>query len=221
MTDIDDRPPMGPGLEPEPMARPGGLGWWQWIAVVVVAALGVATALFLFAPHTYAGAVLQSPSRAPALSGLEFHTGERADLSAMRGDVVLVYFGYTHCPDVCPTTLAAAARAREALGAEAGRVHVVMITVDPERDTAPVLAEYLSFFDESFLGVTGSERALREAATVYGIYAEKAEGTPASGYLVDHTATLMAIDPDGFIRVLYPTDVKPDELAADLVELLG
>ncbi len=195
--------------------------WLPAAALVIAALAGLGVGWWWFAPHSYAGVVLQSEKPAPRLDDLSFHTGEPADLGQFRGDVVLVYFGYTNCPDVCPTTLAAATRARESLGEDAGRVQVIMVTVDPGRDDAEALGEYLAFFDAGYLGVTGDEQALREAATLYGVFSERREGSEASGYLVDHTATLTAIDTAGHVRVLYPTDVAVDDLAADLEELLS
>ena len=194
---------------------------WERLAYVAVGLLGVAVALVAFRPHTFSGAVIQSPSPAPALEGLTFHDGRPAELWRFDGDVTLLFFGYTHCPDICPTPLAAVARAKEHMGSDGERVHVVMVTVDPARDTADDLESYVTHFDPSFLGATGTAQALRSAATVYGIHVEVGEGTVDSGYTVDHTASLIAIDTDGFVRVVYPTDVAPDALASDLEELLG
>jgi protein SCO1 len=195
---------------------------FEFAAYALVVVLGVGAAFVFLRPHTYAGAVMQSPAKAPNLDGMVFHTGEPADLWRFDGDVVLVFFGYTHCPDVCPTTLAAVARAKEQLSeADGARVHTVFVSVDPERDTPAALGDYVTHFDESFLGAGGDEQATHQAEVVYGINVEQHEGTTESGYVVDHTAHLVAIDTDGFIRVIYPTDVAPNLLAADLEELLG
>jgi protein SCO1/2 len=191
--------------------------WPRLLAVVAAAVLGVVVGVWLFRPHPFAGAVLQAPTPAPALEDLVFHTGAPADLPALRGDVVLVFFGYTHCPDICPTTLATAARAKEQLGRQADRVQVLMVTVDPERDDEASLGAYVTGFDRDFLGVTGDPVKLREAATVYGVFVEH----DASSHDIGHTANLMAIDPDGYLRVVYSHEVAPDALAADLRELLG
>jgi protein SCO1/2 len=134
--------------------------------------------------------------------------------------VVLVYFGYTNCPDICPTTLARAAEAKRLMGSSGDDLQVLMVSVDPERDTQEALAQYMAFFDDSFLGVTGPVEALDRVATLYGIYVKRNEGTAESGYTVDHTGTLMAIDPDGYLRVIYPNDVSADALASDLRALL-
>lgn len=194
------------------------------LAVVVVAVTGLVVgygAVEWLRPHTFSGTVLQSPTAAPPLTGLTVHTGEPADLSEFRGEVVLLYFGYTNCPDICPATLSNAARAIDAMGPAGEDVELLMVTVDPARDDPRTLGDYVGHFHPRFLGVHGSEEELRTAASQYGVVFRKAEGSEATGYLVDHTVSLMAIDPEGFLRVVYPVDVPPAELAADLEELLG
>ena len=194
------------------------------LAVVLVAVAGLVVgygAVTWLRPHSFAGTVLQSPTPAAPLTGLTVHTGEPADLSEFRGEVVLLYFGYTNCPDICPATLSNAARAIEMMGASGEDVELLMITVDPDRDDPRTLGEYVGHFHPRFLGVHGTEEDLRAAASQYGVVFRKAEGSEATGYLVDHTVSLMAIDPEGFLRVVYPVDVPPAELAADLEELLG
>ncbi len=193
---------------------------WLWVLIPLVTLLGVAVAYVLFRPHTYAGAVLQAPEKAASMEGLVFSDGTPADLNRFADQVVLVYFGYTHCPDICPTTLVRAAEAKEAMGSDGDDLQVLMVSVDPERDTVEALDEYMAFFDDTFLGVTGSEENLDRVATLYGIGVIRKEGTVESGYTVDHTGTLLAIDPAGFLRVIYPNDVDADALASDLKELL-
>lgn len=192
------------------------------LVLVVLAGLLVGYGAYQWLrPHTFSGTVLQSPSEAPPLTGLSLHTGEDADLARFRGEVVLLYFGYTNCPDICPATLSTAAKAIEAMGADGDDVELLMVTVDPDRDAPRTLGEYVGHFHPRFLGVSGSESDLRTAASLYGVFFQRAEGSEATGYLVDHTASLMAIDPDGFLRVVYPVDVPAEALAADLEELLG
>ena len=194
---------------------------WEWLVVPMVAALGVYAAVVMFSPHVYAGTVLQFPQEVPSMDGMVFHTGEPAGLDRFAGDVALVYFGYTNCPDICPTTLFNAARAREMMGSAGDRLQVIMVSVDPQRDTADALGTYVGHFDDTFLGVTGNPDDLSRVATLFGIHVKQNEGSVEEGYTVDHTGSLMAIDPEGSIRVLYPHDVDPEALADDLVELLG
>jgi protein SCO1/2 len=216
MTDIVDR-----GIKTDGLPTPRGLAWWQWAAMAAVIVAGVAVAFTLFRPHRFAGTVLQAPIPAASLDGLSFSNGEPASLDAFDDKLVLMYFGYTNCPDICPVTLASAARAREAMGPAGDDVQVLMVTVDPARDSLELLGEYVGYFDSTFLGVGGPEEDLDRVATLYGIYVNRGEGTPESGYTVDHTGSLMAIDRDGFLRVLYTHDVDSDALAADLEQLLG
>ena len=96
-----------------------------------------------------------------------------------------------------------------------------MVTVDPERDTLPVLADYLPHFDSSFIGLTGTTEQIAEVATYYGIYYEKQEGNSALGYLVNHTATVMTIDKDGYLRVVFPFGTTSEDITADLDYLLS
>lgn len=211
------------GRESEVTEAPHRRARWPWFALGGVAAVALLAFVVVpvLRPHTYAGVVLQSPTPAPPMEGMIDHNGSPVDIEAYRGDVVLVYFGYTHCPDVCPTTLSTAAKAIEQLGDDGEQVHLLMVTVDPERDTPEYLAEYVTFFDDRFLGVWGSDQDLATTASLYSVYYQKQEGTPETGYVVDHTATLMAIDPEGYIRVIYTPEHTADQLAGDLKELIA
>jgi protein SCO1 len=189
------------------------------LGVPVLVALLVYVGLLLLRPHPYSGTVMQAPTPAPSMADLVGIDGEPIDLAAFRGDLVVLYFGYTFCPDVCPTTLAMAARAREQLGGDADRVHVMMVSVDPERDDVDRVRAYVQAFDPSFLGATGSLADIEQVAATYGVFF--AEGEPlGDGYAVDHTATLMAIDIEGKLRIVWSPNVTADALADDLRELL-
>lgn len=195
---------------------------WPYLVAAALAGIGLGLlALAMLRPHVYAGAVLQSSGPAPPMTELRYADGGEVDLAALRGEVVLVYFGYTHCPDVCPTMLSAVARAVEGLGAEGERVTTMMVTVDPGRDTPDLLAEYVAHFDDGFRGVWGPEDDVRSVATRYGVIFEHDEPGADGSYLVSHTASLMAIDPEGALRIVYPVGVTADDLQRDLAELLG
>jgi protein SCO1/2 len=172
-------------------------------------------------PHLYAGTVLQQSDTAPPMDSLRYADGSAVDLSAYRGEVVLVYFGYTNCPDVCPTTLSAVAGALDRMGAEASDVELLMVSVDPVRDEPGELETYLDFFEPRFAGVSGEPADIERVASLYGVFYELRDGSPDTGYLVDHTASLLGIGPDGALRVAWPPGVGADALAADLDELLG
>jgi protein SCO1 len=136
-------------------------------------------------------------------------------LSDLRGHAVALFFGYTHCPDVCPTTLAALARAKRKLGADGARFDVVFVTVDPQRDTRAVVGKYVRLFDSSFIGLTGTEAQLAPVYAAYKVYhqALPAHGS-AVGYLVAHSSTVDFIGPHGRIRGFGDWSDTPDELAA-------
>ena len=194
-------------------------------------AFGLALGIFLiaglvwliwntFQPYVFHGMILQSPVPATNFT-LSGSNGQPVTLSDYRGKVVLLYFGYTTCPDVCPTTLAELHKARELLGKRANDVQVFMITVDPERDTMNVLSDYIPHFDPSFIGLTGTPDQIAAVATYYGIFYEKKEGDSALGYLVDHTSTVMALDKQGYLRVVFPFGATAADMAADLDYLLS
>jgi len=155
--------------------------------------------------------------RALALTG---HDGKPHSLEEFRGKAVVLFFGYTHCPDICPTTLADTAAALKKLGADASRVQVLFVTVDPERDTPQVLAQYVPAFDPSFLGLYGDAQATQRAAKEFRIfYAKNSSSTPGS-YTVDHSAQTFVFDPQGRLRLLVRPERIPQDLAADLQTLL-
>ena len=219
------------GAEPteaSPAPVPGTGKLMRRLRFLVLCALTVAAGLMVarlavgfFQPHLYAGTVLQSPAPAPPLDGLAFADGEAADLSAFDGDVVLMYFGYTNCPDVCPTTLATAAQAKADLPAEdAERVQLVMVSVDPERDTVDRLQDYVGFFDEDFLALGGDVESIDRAAARFGVYYYLHEPDADGDYTVDHTGSLLGIGPDGHLRIFWGPDTDGVSLRADLAELL-
>lgn len=141
-------------------------------------------------------------------------------LADLQGKVVVLFFGYTFCPDVCPTTMVRLGHAMELLGKEAEEVQVVMISVDPERDTPERLAEYTRAFHPSFLGLTGTPEEIAAVAAAYGIYQARAEGSAATGYLVDHTSTVTVLNRDGERRMLWSFEVPAEGLASDLSYLV-
>jgi protein SCO1/2 len=148
-------------------------------------------------------------------------TGETVTEKDVIDQPTLIYFGYTFCPDVCPATLFELRSAVELLGQQADEVQTIMISVDPERDTPEMLAEYVAHFHPSFIGVTGSPEEIAEVATLYGIFYEAHEGTAATGYLVDHTATVMVIDQSGHLKIVFPFGEPAENIAEDLSHILN
>lgn len=200
---------------------------WIFVVGILVGIVLIAIiALPRMRPYNFHGTVLQSPQPAPDFE-LKAANGQTIRLSDFNGKLVMLYFGYTFCPDVCPTSLSKIADAMDILGKQANDVQVIMISVDPERDTPEMLLEYTSFFHPRFIGVTGTPDEIAEVATMYGIYYQAHEGTAATGYLVDHTASVMVIDQDGHLKLVYPYTppdqdvyISAEDIASDLAYLL-
>lgn len=203
---------------PHTTAQVGSRFGRRWIAAgaVLIALLVLAAGC---RPYQYHGQYLDSPMTVPPVT-LTGQDGQPASLADFRGKVALVYFGYTFCPDVCPTTLSTVDKALDLLGNKADQVQLVMISVDPERDTPAVLANYLSSFNPGFAGLTGTPEQIAAAATPFGVYYQKHEGSAATGYLVDHTASVMVLDQEGRLRLLIPFQTPAEDIAADLEQLI-
>lgn len=148
------------------------------------------------------------------------HTGKARRLSDFKDKVVVVFFGFMQCADVCPTTLSEVAAAMKELGPKAKDVQVLFVTVDPERDTQELLAQYVPAFDPSFLGLRGSHAELESTAKLFKVFYQK---TPSArgGYTMDHTAGCFVFDKQGRIRLLVPYGAGPAVFAHDLSQLLG
>lgn len=188
------------------------------LIIVLIAAAGYFI-LSAIKPYAFHGAVLQSPKPAQDFT-LTNQYGQKTSLNDYEGKVVLLYFGYTACPDVCPTTLAELKKATELLGDRSDEVQTIMITVDPERDTVEIMAEYLAHFHPGFLGLVGTPDEVAQIATYYGIYFQKQETDSVLGYLVDHTATVMLVDQDGYLRLIFPYGTGGAEIAEDITYVL-
>ncbi len=145
--------------------------------------------------------------------------GERVRLHDFRGRVILLFFGYTRCPDVCPTTLLTLRQVMDRLQSDAAQVQVVMITVDPQRDTPTRLNSFVKYFDQSFVGLTGAPEEIAATARRYLVHYEK---EPAdAGYSVAHGAFVYLIDGQGRLRAVYDTRTGPPRIASDVRRLLG
>jgi protein SCO1/2 len=146
--------------------------------------------------------------------------GATRRLADFRGKAVVVFFGYTQCPDVCPTTLATLAEAMKKLGADADRVQVLFITVDPERDTPELLAQYVPAFDRRFIGLFGDADATARTAKEFKVIYQKVPGSSAGTYTMDHSAGTYVFDPQGRLRLYVANGQGVDVFAHDLRELL-
>jgi protein SCO1/2 len=148
------------------------------------------------------------------------HAGKTRTLADFRGKAVVMFFGYTHCPDVCPTTLAELKAVKERLGEDGKRLQVLFVTVDPERDTQKLLAAYVPAFDPSFLGLYGDSAATAKVAKDFRVFYQKSPGKTPAGYTVDHTAASYVFDPQGRLR-LFVRHGNAANLAADVRTLLN
>lgn len=169
--------------------------------------------------RTLHGSPYEPARPAPGIP-LQTVDGEEFDLYTLRGDIVLVYFGYTYCPDICPTTLADVKLIYEELGEVGVNLHLIMVTVDPERDTPDVLRTYLARFHPNFLGLHGEDDRLDEVMASYAVFAQKEPSDDPDRYLVSHTARLFLIDQNGVLRTNYPFGTPRDEILTDLERLI-
>lgn len=189
-------------------------------SISLIAAIGLA--IFLFSePAGFRGTTYGEPYPVAQEFELSRGDGSRLRLSEMRGKAVLLFFGYTSCPDVCPTTLAELKQALDELGQEnAQQVQVVFITVDPERDTPERVQEYVDHFNPNFIGLGGSESELVPVWQKYGVFREIVDGSSAAGYIVNHTARVTLIDQDGNLRVSFAFETPVEDIVHDLKLLL-
>jgi protein SCO1/2 len=194
-------------------------GWLRQWALLTLACCLLLTAVGCGGP-SFKGKARQPLSPAPDFTLTDQH-GRPFRLSEQKGNVVLLYFGYTYCPDVCPTTLGDFKRLHKLLGDKAARVRFVFVTADPERDTPERLKKYLDIFNPDFLGLVGTEAELQDVYSKYDIFVQKEEVKgSAAEYLVSHTASVTLIDPDGNWRLIYDFGTPPEDMAADIEKLL-
>ena len=149
------------------------------------------------------------------------HQGQRRTLADFRGKVVVLFFGYTHCPDVCPTTLAELAEAMKQLGPDARRVQVLFVTVDPDRDSQELLAKYVPAFDPTFLGLRGDADATARTTKEFKLIVQKQPGATPESYTVDHSAGTFVFDPQGRLRLYASYGQGTDVFVHDIRALLA
>lgn len=162
------------------------------------------------------------------LTGLDYakdlsltdHNGKPRTLADFKGKAVVIFFGYTQCPDVCPTTMVEMAGVMKLLGADADKVQVLFVTLDPERDTQALLSNYVPNFDKRFLGLYGNAEATAKVAKEFKVFYQKVAGKTPGSYTVDHTAGSYVFDPQGRIRLFLRHGQGPEPVAHDLKILL-
>jgi protein SCO1/2 len=186
-------------------------------------------ALVLAAALLVAGCAPEGPSfRSADVTGASFgrdfaltaHDGTPRALADFRGKVVVLFFGFTQCPDVCPAALATLAEAKRRLGADAAKVQGVFVTIDPERDTPELLRNYVPAFDPSFVGLYGDAEATARVAKEFKVLYRKVPGSTPETYTMDHSAGMYVFDPQGRLRLYVSHGTPADALAHDIGELL-
>jgi protein SCO1/2 len=190
----------------------------RWLALLVVGAAVAVSTRAAAAPALKAG-VFEPPRAAPGFS-LRGSDGAELTLARLRGKVVLMSFGFTHCAAVCPVTLATLAEARKRLGNAADAVQVIFVTVDPERDDAARMKAYVAAFDASFVGATGTPDALAAMRSNYGVMAQK-QATRDGGYVMDHSSSIFLIDRTGKLRAQMPYGHSAGDFVHDVKLLLA
>lgn len=148
------------------------------------------------------------------------HTGTPRTLDDYKGKVIVMFFGFTHCPDVCPTTMLDLKNTMKLLGDKADEVQVLFVTVDPERDTQEVLAKFVPSFDSRFIGLRGDAEQTAETVKNFKIYYAKVPGKSENDYSIDHSAGMYAFDKKGKVRLYLGYGQKPEDIASDVQNLL-
>lgn len=171
-------------------------------------------------PYTFQGSLIDPPVEAPQFE-LSDVNGQRFQLSELEGQVVIMFFGYTSCPDVCPVTLTDFLRIRSKLGDQGEEVGFVFVTVDPDRDTPERMKKYLTNFDPAIIGLTGERTELEPVWSSYGVYEAKVDGGSEGNYLVDHSSRIYVIDADGNLLLTYLFGTEYQVIADDVRYLVS
>ena len=169
--------------------------------------------------QTFVGTDISSVRMDTTFSLKDFN-GRIRTLEDFKGKVVVLFFGFTHCPDICPTTLTDLKKTMVLLKDEASAVQVIFITLDPVRDTEDVLKKFIPTFNSSFLGLTGTENDIDKVANQLKIFNKKVNDGSKAGYTIDHSAGLYVIDKKGSIKLHISNGQKPEDLASDLAKLI-
>lgn len=195
------------------------------LRLLSLAALMTLCALFLVACQQSGGEKFVNTD----VTGLDYakdfaltdHNGKLRTLGDFKGKAVVMFFGFTQCPDVCPTTMADMANVMKQLGPQADKVQVLFVTIDPARDTQQILSQYVPAFDKRFLGLYGDEVATAKVAKEFKVFYQKVPGKTPGSYTMDHTAGSYVFDPQGHIRLFIKNGQGPDPIVHDLKLLLS
>ena len=189
-----------------------------YIAIAVIA-LALLMGFAFRRPYAFHGATI-SPALPVSDFSLETANGEAFRLREQKGKLVLLFFGYTSCPDVCPITLGTFKQVYDRLGTDAQKVRFVMITADPGRDTPDKVAAYAARFNPEFIGLSGSQENLERVWKELGVFVEKQDSGSAAGYLVSHTASVYVLDQDGRLLMTWPYGTSAIDMTNDITQIL-
>ena len=190
------------------------------ISALLVVALAIILNMFFSKPASFRGTAYGEPYP-PALDFTLLNAdGKPISLSDNLGRITLLFFGYTFCPDVCPTTLAELRLVMADLGEKADQVQVLFISVDPKRDTSKSMQEYVERFDKAFIGLGGTEEELEPIWADYGVFREIVAGSSEKNYIVNHTARILLVDQSGNLRLSYGFQTPPEDISHDIEILL-
>lgn len=187
--------------------------------LTAVLAVTLIAGVVLKRPYAFHGTVIDPPLPVTDFT-LQTANDVSFRLSDAKGKILLLFFGYTSCPDVCPVTLATFKQVHERLGEDAQKIAFVMITADPDRDTPDKVAEYTARFNPEFIGLSGSLSDLELVWKQLGVFVEKQDSGSAAGYLVSHTASVYVLDPNGNLLMMLPYGTTAIDMADDLTQLL-
>jgi cytochrome oxidase Cu insertion factor (SCO1/SenC/PrrC family) len=200
--------------------------WTASLLVVLLAAFWGIIWLARANPDSHAASLLHAlagqgpPAMSTGTEGafaLVEPNGHKVTDRDFRGRWMLIYFGYTYCPDVCPTTLQSVSNVLDQLGDQAAQIAPIFITVDPDRDTPKVMGDYVALFDSRLIGLTGSPAQIAGAKSAYGVFSQRTTSSSDGGYLIDHSAYMYFVGPDGKLKALFQAGTTE----ADMVAVIG
>lgn len=191
------------------------------ISSLLLVGLAILINIFFIQPASFRGTAYETPYPVASNFRLTDANGQPFILNANKGKIILLFFGYTYCPDVCPATLAEMKLTMDKLGDNAGNVQVVFVSVDPGRDTSEHMQKYVERFNPSFIGLSGTEEELAPVWNQYGIFREVVAGTSDTNYIVNHTARVFLIDSKGNLRLSFGFQTPPEDIAHDIEIILS